>query len=159
MPYYEDRQLLLETVRAYAEQHGLSNVSIFYDNIDLGVRARARGTKQLDDRWVTYETVWFVSPRSVMGLTAGHFSESYPTLEISGFLDSVTRTDRSAKTTSNESSFAMLRLPFEVAIDIPRDWWVLNDVINQLLIPQRDTWQLGRVFDGMGPEVAADASR
>jgi hypothetical protein len=138
IPYYEDRQLLLETMRAYAEQNGLGNVSYFYDSIELGVRARARGTKQLDGQWVTYETVWFVSPRSVMGLTAGHFSESYPTQEISGFLDSVTRTDRSTKTTSNESGFVMLRLPFEVAIDIPRDWWVLNDAINQLIRTSRD---------------------
>jgi hypothetical protein len=138
IPYYQDRQLLLETARAYAEQNGLSNVSYSYDSIDLGVRARTRGTKQLDGRWVTYETVWFVSPRSVMGLTAGHVSESYPTREISAFLDSVTRTDRSANTISNESRFVMLRLPFEVAIDIPRNWWVLDDAINQLIRTSRD---------------------
>jgi hypothetical protein len=133
MQYFQDRQLLLRTVQAFAEQNGLSNVSYFHDHIDLGVRARARGTKQIDGRWATYETVWFVSPRSVMSLTVGHLSESYPTEEISGFLDSVTRTDHSTKATSNESSFVMLRLPFEVAIDIPRNWWVLDDAINQLI--------------------------
>jgi hypothetical protein len=103
MPYYQDRQLLLRTVHAYAEQNGLGNVSYFHDIIDLGVRVRARGTKQLDGRWITYETVWFVSPRSLMSLTVGHLSESYPTEEITRFLDSVTRTDRSTKATSTES--------------------------------------------------------
>lgn len=113
-------------------------MSYIHDKIDLGVRASARGTKQLDGRWVTYETVWFVSYRSVMALTAGHFSESYPTQELSRFLDSVTRTDGPPNATSNEFNFVMLSLPFEVAIDIPRDWWVLNDAINQLIRTSRE---------------------
>ena len=94
IPFYKDRELLLRAVQAHAEQDGLRNISYIYDNTDLGIRASARGTKQIEDRWVTYETVWLVSPSSVMSLTTGYFSESYPTREISSFLDSVARAGR-----------------------------------------------------------------
>jgi hypothetical protein len=35
IPYYQDRQLLLRTIQAHAEQNGLSTVSYLYDKIDL----------------------------------------------------------------------------------------------------------------------------
>jgi hypothetical protein len=98
--FYRDPEFLMQALQAYVQQNGIGNITYRHDIIDLGVRASARGTKQLDGRWVTYETVWFVSPQSVMSLTVGHISQSYPTQEISRFLDSVSR---SAKTTSNES--------------------------------------------------------
>jgi hypothetical protein len=93
IPFYQDRELLLRAVQAHAEQNGLSNASYFHDNVDLGARAGARGTKKIEGRWATYETIWLVSPRSVMTLMTGHLSESYPTREISGFIESVTHND------------------------------------------------------------------
>jgi hypothetical protein len=44
----------------------------------------------------------------------------------------------STEVTSNQFSFVTLSLPFEVAIDIPRGWWVLNDTINRLIRTSRD---------------------
>ena len=89
--FYEDRQLLLDTLRAFAEQNGLGYVSYFHEEVPLGIRAGARGTKRISGRWTTYETWWYVSRRSVLSLTVGHVSELYPSREISEFLDSVIR--------------------------------------------------------------------
>lgn len=89
--FYEDRQLLLDTLRAFAEQNGLGYVSYFHEEVPLGIRAGARGTKRISGRWTTYETWWYVSRRSVLSLTVGHDSELYPSREISEFLDSVIR--------------------------------------------------------------------
>jgi hypothetical protein len=76
--------------------------------------------------------------RSVMSIMPGHLSNTSPPAETSRFVDSLTRAESSAKATSSESDFVTVRLPFQVAIDIPRDWWVLNDAINQLIRTSRD---------------------
>jgi hypothetical protein len=76
--------------------------------------------------------------RSVMSIMGGIFPILPHTQATSRFFDSVTRPDSSARATSNESGLVTVRLPFEVAIDMPRDWWVLNDAVNQLIRTSRD---------------------
>lgn len=39
---------------------------------------------------------------------------------------------------STQSAFVTLRFPFEVSMDVPRDWWVLNDTMNRLIRTSRD---------------------
>jgi hypothetical protein len=60
--YYSDRQTLLQALKAYTDQNGIGNVTYTHKSTDLGIRASARGTKQLSDRWFTFETVRYVLP-------------------------------------------------------------------------------------------------
>lgn len=134
--FYSDKQLLLSTIQSYSEQNGLLNTSYTHERTPLGVRAGARGTKQIDGRWFTYEIVWYVSPRSVLSLVVGHLSEYYPTSAITSFLGSVSW--RTQASNSPQSSFVNVQLPFEVSIDLPRNWWILNETMNNLIHTTRD---------------------
>ncbi len=70
--------------------------------------------------------------------SAGHPSASHPTQKISSFSNSPARTNISVEATPHSSSFVTLTLPFDVAIDVPRDWWILDDTINKLIQTSRD---------------------
>jgi hypothetical protein len=60
-------------------------------------------------------------------------------LKISAdFLGSIANIGQSTSNASNDSSFVTLKLPTEIAIDVPRDWWVLNHEINRLIRTSRD---------------------
>lgn len=136
--FYKDRQLLLSTLKDYAEQTGLRNVAYTYEITTLGIRAEARGTKQIAGDWVTYKTIFLVSPRSAMSLTVGHVSEHFPTAAIISFVDSVSLATHSVGRQSQESSFLTLQLPYDVSIDVPRAWWVLSESMNRMIRTSRD---------------------
>lgn len=151
IPYFGDRQLLLGTIRAYVEQNGLTNTHYSHEKTALGIRAAARGTKQINGRWVTYEAIWYVSPRSVMAVTIGHLSNHYPTAAITSFLSSVSLKSHVNIIPPEISSFITTRLPFGVSIDVPRDWWVLNETMNNLIRTSRDA-----ILDFRGIAVGSD---
>ena len=73
------------------EQNGLQNVTYEYNVSRLGTVGSARGYKRLSGRWVTYETQWYVGRRSILSLSVGGPSESYPRRQVVDFLASVAR--------------------------------------------------------------------
>ena len=133
IPYYGNRSLLLELVRAYFAQNGVQNAYYTYENTDIEIRVGARGTKMIQGTWLTVETFWYVSPQSSMTLVTAHISKYYPTKEISDFLASVSKATSTAHPTSRNSTFITRVLPFNVSVDVPRSWWVLDETVNELL--------------------------
>jgi hypothetical protein len=136
--FYNDRQLLLSTLQDYFVQNGFGNVAYTYKISTIGIRAEARGTKQIAGNWVTYNTIFLVSPRSVMSLTVGNISERFPTAEIISFVDSVSLATHPPGRQSQDSSFLTIKLPYDVSIDVPREWWVLSESMNRMIQTSRD---------------------
>ena len=138
LPLYRDRQLLLDAMQAYMETNGLTNVSFSHRMTKFGIRVEARGYKKIHDRWVTYVINSYVSSGSAMFLTAGNYSERYPTAVITSFLNSIFNHTPLKTISSSQQSFVTVRLPFEVSVDIPRDWWILDETMNNLIHTSRD---------------------
>ncbi|MEQ9190980.1 MAG: hypothetical protein RLQ25_10840 [Alphaproteobacteria bacterium] len=88
-PIYADRQLLSESLQAYMEQNGMSDVTYTIESGEFGIRADARGYKQLDGKWATYHATWFVSAGSILGLLVGDSSDQYPSETSMRFIESV----------------------------------------------------------------------
>ena len=86
--FFEKDQLLAELER-YASMNGLTRVYYNHKVIDLGIVARARGYKEIDEIWVTYETVWYIGEESTFTIAFGGRSATYPPEEILEFEQSV----------------------------------------------------------------------
>jgi hypothetical protein len=89
-----NKAVLLNFLKEYSKNNGLSNCDYLYEDIELGRKAKLRGYKTLQDsnrkdKEITYEVVAYVKEDNFMVLYAGCESKIYPTNEITAFLNSI----------------------------------------------------------------------
>ena len=80
-----DKGILLAELKRFMEMSGLSRVDYRHNMTPMGIVARARGYKQLDKKWVTYVTVWYIGSRSALSISMGGLSSTYPADAVLNF--------------------------------------------------------------------------
>ena len=83
------QDFLQEVIVNFANNNGLTETEFHYKEDQLGKSANLRGFKKLNNKSATYQTYIYIGKNSIITLSVGGLSETYPIEEVYKFLNSI----------------------------------------------------------------------